>query len=53
MSLTRSIVVAEVDIELELGEEVELVVQLQVADGTEDIADVFLLLKESDGVAWC
>ena len=29
----------------------ELVVELEVADGTEDIAHVLLLLEESDGVA--
>ena len=45
MSLTRSIVVAEVHVQLELGEEVDLVVELEVADGTEDITHILLLFK--------
>ena len=50
MPLTRSIVVAEVHVQLELGEEVDLVVELEVADGTEDITHIILLLKESNRV---
>ena len=52
VSLTRSIVVAEVDIELKLGEEVELVVDLQIADRAEDVTDIFLLIEERHGVTW-
>ena len=52
VSLTRSVVVAEVDIELKLGEEVELVVDLQIADRAEDVTDILLLIEERHGVTW-
>ena len=35
------------------GEEVELVVDLQIADRAEDITDILLLIEERHGVAWC
>ena len=34
------------------GEEVELVVDLQIADRAEDITDILLLIEERHGVAW-
>ena len=49
-TLTRSVVVAEVHVELQLGEEVELIVDLQIADRAEDITDILLLIEESDRV---
>ena len=48
--LPGSVVVTEVHVELQLGEEVELVVDLQIADRAEDITDILLLIEESDRV---